>query len=244
MPTNRPTKRLLMPLAIRERTIAETIIEDQSQLHGTSHSDTILQDVVDSQLPQGEFGRFHAARVYARDCTLLSSLAAVLQQNITGSIGTVEHPEYKSLVEFGLSLISRKDLGTALSNQSTMNHHLISRFSDAVDELERRAEGVEDALEKHELAKKVAYGRNLALELNPDYAAFAPACAVVLFAIENFEEIGRLNSTCAYLCDVFQILAEVESGNWGNRITPPDTPELRSRWTSVLDSTTKEWSLR
>lgn len=244
MPTNRPTKRLLMPLATRKRTIVETIIEDQSQLHGTSHSDTILRDVVDSQLPQGEFGRFHAARVYARDCTLLSSLATVLQQNITGSIGTVEHPEYKPLVEFGLSLISRKDLGTALSNQSPIIHHLVSRFSDAVDELERRAEGVEDALEKHELDKKVAYGRDLALELNPDHAVFAPACAVVLFAIENFEEIGRLNSTCAYLCDAFQILAEVESGNWGNRITPPDTPELRSRWTSILDSTTKEWSLR
>ena len=244
MPTNRPTKRLLMPLAIREKTIVETIIEDQSQLHGTSHSNTILRDVVDSQLPQGEFGRFHAARVFAGDCTLLGSLASVLQQNVTGSIGMAAHPDYKPLIEFGLSLINRKNLGTALSNHSAINHHLVSRFVDVVDELERHAEGVGDMLEKHGLTKKIAYGRDLVIELDPDRAAFAPASALVLFAIENFEEIGRLNSTCAYLSDAFRILAEVESGNWGNRITPPDTPELRARWTRVLDVATNEWILR
>lgn len=148
---------------------------------------------------------------------------------------------YKPLVEFGLQLIHRKGLGLALPNRSTVIHHLKSRFEGAVEALERTKDGIDDSFEEYERDQKVKFGKDLIRELDPERSVCAPTYSIVLFAVENFETIGHLNCSCAYLSDVSEILAEVEKGDWGSRVTPPDTPAERAEWAQLLGDVTKGW---
>ena len=72
----------------------------------------------------------------------------------------------------------------------------------------------------------------------------APVAALVYFAIEYFEEIGTLNATCAYLADAFSALEEsvtISADKCGNKHVPPDTPELRRKWSDLLETVCSGW---
>ncbi|VWL93842.1 Uncharacterised protein [Collinsella intestinalis] len=242
MPTIRPTKRLLMPVDERSKAILDTIIADQSRMRGVSHSDAILQDILDSQIPKTEFARFHVERVYADDCTVLGSISNVLRWNISGCVGTVYQTDYKPIIEFGLNLINRKGIAYRLDNNSTVNHHLRSRFEDTVEAYERATKEAEGTLSWLDMHIKSDCGRNLLKELDPEVAPRASASELLLFALEDFETLGWLNCACAYMCDIFEVLDDIDPESPGTHfISMQDTPEDRAAWANVLGETTAGW---
>lgn len=242
MPTIRPTKRLLMPLDARQRKMVTQIVDDQSELWGVSNSDAIIRDIIDSQLPEYEFPRCHAVAVYSGDSSILDDIASVLRDNVTGSIGDVKHSDYRQIVVFGLRLIEQKRLTTALSTTHADAHHFRNRFSDVVDCLEHILTERGGALEDYDLYRKVKYGRDLLIEADPKRFFRAPAQAFIQYALESFELIGKWNSTCAYLTDVFTILADVaKQPGAGSYVPPADTAALRAEWVQLLASTTADW---
>lgn len=242
MPTIRPTKRLLMPVDERSKAILDNIIADQSRMRGVSHSDAILQDVLDSQLPKTEFARFHSELVYADECSLLGSISSVLRWNVSGCIGTVHQPDYKPIVEFGLDLIYRRGIAYRLDNNSSVIHHLRSRFEETVEAYERATSEAEGTLDWREMYIKSSCGRKLLKELDPEVAPRAPASELLLFTVEDFERLGRLNCACAYMCDTFEALNEIDLESSGARFaTTDDTPEDRAEWANVLGETTAGW---
>lgn len=242
MPTIRKTKRLLLPINARERAVVERIIEDQSALLGLSASDAIIRDIKESYMPRGEFACHHTTRVMAGDATLLTSVAEVLGWNITGSFGAVAKPTYLPIVEFGLKLMRWKGLSTTLDLTHPLSHHFRERFSEAVGTLQDAAQKTPASLENYEVIKQAEYGTSLLDEADPTNFTTAPAQAYALFAIENFEIIGGLNCTCAYIADVFSILADTEVRRRDSSASPtPDTPALRREWSEVLEQTTSKW---
>lgn len=243
MPTIRPTKRLLMPLNKRSKAIVEQIIDDQSELWGISNSDAIIKDVLDSHLPPEGFARDHAESVFAGDVTLLGDVASVLRANVTGSIGNVQHDDYRKLVEFGLEMVRHKHLETGLNTHHPEAHHAIFCFTDVVDNLEQILGQEEEATSRFDIQRKVSFGRNLLDEINPERFSRAPATAFIQYATEDFERIGKWNSTCAYLADIFSILDETarRCAEDGTFRVPCDTAEQRRKWVKVLSENTANW---
>lgn len=242
MPTIRPTKRLLMPLDARLRKMVEQVMDDQSELWGISNSDAIIRDILNSQLPTQDFPRRHAEAVYSGDSSILDDIASVLRANVTGSIGKVAHPDYKRLVEFGLRVIEQKDLTTALDTNHVEAHHFRSRFGDVVDCLEHILAEKGGATENYDLYRKVTYGKDLLAEADPDRFSRAPALSIIQYALSDFEQVGSWNSTCAYLADVFSILADVANRRGaGSYIPSADTAAQRAEWARLLESETADW---
>lgn len=244
MPTIRPTKRLLLPTDKRQKRLIENIVNDQSTLWGVSNSDAIIRDILESELPQNPAARINAEMVYAGDMSLLSAVASILRQNVTGSVGHVKEPDYRPIPEFGLDLMQKKGLAMALDTRASVAHHFRSRFTDVVDYLEALSDPEDDIARDYELVAKVKYGRDLLVEADPDRFDSAPAQGYVQFALESFELVGKRNDTCAYLADVFEILGKVEKelAKVPSAFVPPDDARDRSRWSDVLKNVTGSWT--
>lgn len=240
MPTNRPTKRFLLPLDKRERRIVKAILDDQSDILGISNSDVIIRDVLSSHLPASEYARKHAESVYAGDKSLLGDLASVLHENVTGSRGTVAHRGYQPLVDFGLKLVRVKGLEEALD----MGHVLARRFRNRFTEVVNLLESQSKTEENHGIKQKVIYGRALLVESDPDLFSRASASAFIMYATEGFECIGPWNPTCDYLADIFEILADLEIRLRENDVAGvhKDTATMRAEWVETLENTTDDWS--
>lgn len=243
MPTNRPTKRLLLPIDERKKRLVESVINDQSELWRMSNSDAIIRDILDSRLPQNPIARTHLVMVYAGEASILSSIAGILRQNVTGSVGQVKEPDYRAIPEFGLWLMQKKGLSTNLDTRTSVAHHFRGRFSDVVGYLERLSVPREGSTD-YELVEKVKYGRDLLVEADPDRFDSAPAQGYVQFALESFDLLGKWNDTCAYLADVFEILGQVEKelAKVPGAYVPPDDANDRSKWSDVLKRVTGNWA--
>lgn len=243
MPTNRPTKRFLLPRDRRARRIVEAILDDQSDILGISNSDVIIRDVLSSHLPASKYARAHAESVYAGDRSLLGDLASVLHANVTGSRGAVAHQDYRPLVDFGLNLVRAKGFETALDTSHVLARHFRNRFSEVVERIELHSSEEEVWEKTYVLQRKATYGRELLVEADPERFSRAPASAFIQYALEDFESLGPWNITCDYLADIFEILADLETRLQGDDAAwvPRDTAAMRVDWVETLANTTVGW---
>lgn len=219
------------------------IVSEQSELWGVSNSDAIIRDILDSRLPKGRVGRLQAEAVYAGDMSLLASVASILRQNVTGSAGDVREPDYRPILEFGLSLVQKKGLSLSLDSRSSALRHLRNRLESVVDHLDHLLGPDRDPARNCDLIKRVEYGRFLLAGLDPGKFDDAKPQAYVQFALEDFSVLGGRCDTCDYLADVFDMLDAAERELADDPMAPVilDDAEDRSRWSEVLDAVTRDW---
>ena len=219
------------------------MVSDEAYLRATDESKTIIGLVFEKVLPASAFARDRMLNVYSGD-SLFTSVSDVLRSNVTGAIGTVAEADYKPIIEFGARLIHERSCGTALYTGAMDIPHLRRCFESvlAYMEHETRSDPSNPFLD-YETSRAVKYGRSLMDECSTEFNR-APVAALVRFAVEYFDEIGCLNATCAYLADAFSALEEsvtISANKCGNKHVPPDTPELRRKWSDLLETVCSDW---
>lgn len=219
------------------------IVADEAYLRAADESKTIIGLVFDKVLPTAAYPRERMYDVYSGD-SLFTSISDVLRSNVTGATGTVANEEYKPIVEFGSELIRARNCGTGLYTGAADMPHLRRCFDSVVEYVEHSMpRDPEDPFADYEAIRAAKYGRELMGEASTEFGR-APVAALVYFAIEYFEEIGTLNATCAYLADAFSALEEsvtISADKCGNKHVPPDTPELRRKWSDLLETVCSDW---
>lgn len=234
-------KRIRIPENLK--TLFSQMVSDEAYLRATDESKAIIGLVFDEVLPSPAFPRDRMLDVYSGS-GLFASVSDVLRSNVTGATGTVAHGGYKPIVEFGFELIHERRCGTALFTGAMDMPHLRRCFDSVIDFMEHKVpRDPSDPFVDYETDRAVKYGRTLMDEASTNYNR-APVVALVRFAIEYFDEIGQLNATCAYLADAFSALEEsvtTSAADCGNQHVLPDTPELRRKWSSLLEEVCSDW---
>ena len=219
------------------------MVSDEAYLRASDESKTIIGLVFDEVLPSSAFARERMLDVYCGD-SLFTSASDVLRSNVTGAIGNVADGGYKPIVEFGARLIHARSCGTALYTGAVDMPHLRRCFETVLDYMEHEApRDPSNPFVEYETVHAIKYGRSLMDECSAEFNR-APAAALVRFAVEYFDEVGHLNATCAYLADAFSALEEsvtVSADKCGNKHVPPDTPELRRKWSDLLETVCSDW---
>lgn len=243
MTTKRRTLRYLLSDDKKVSSITEQLVADGSAITHMSKSEFITKTLFDALLPKGKTARHFAEDLYSGEKDVLGSISDVLMGNVAGIDGKVAHEDYSDIVSFGREVISTKGLANSLSTRDPEFFHLRSRFIGVVKRLEFMQSNAAEADLSFELSQKIAYGKDLIREIDPDRAGTAPAYALVSFALDNFDLIGSWQDTCSYLGDVFLIL-DISAIN--RRKLPAswiseDTPQLRRDWVEVLKSVVDSW---
>ena len=233
MPTIRATKRLLMPINPREKTIVERIICDQSELWHISNSDAIIRDILDSAMPSDDFGRRRVEAVFAGEESLLTSVSCALRDII---ITLVDKGFAKSIVAFGMELISQKCLSISLDIQHPNASHMRACLAATVQELERHLTEADDLFDRNDLQFHIDHGRGLLETLDPERFSSAPAYALIKFYADSFGAVGQSDDAIAYVADAFAILADTEIELMPTGRIKADTAELRHKWIEVLNT--------
>ena len=219
------------------------MVSDEAYLRASDESKTIIGLVFDEVLPTSAFARERMLDVYSGD-SLFTSVSDVLRTNVTGAIGNVADGGYKPIVEFGARLIHARSCGTALYTSAADMPHLRRCFETVLDYMQHEApRDPSNPFADYETIHAVKYGRSLMDECSDEFNR-APVAALVRFAIEYFDGVGHLNATCAYLADAFSALEEsvtASAAKCGNKNVPPDTPELRRRWSDLLEEVCTSW---
>lgn len=240
-PVKKAEKRIRIPEDLRVP--FAQMVSDEAYLRATDESKTIIGLVFDEVLPSSAFARERMLDVYAGD-SLFTSVSDVLRSNVTGAIGTVADCGYKPIVEFGAKLIHERSCGTALYTGAVDMPHLRRCFESVIDYMEHEApRDPSNPFADYETVHAVEYGRSLLGECSTEFNR-APVVALVRFAVEYFDQVGHLNATCAYLADAFSALDEsvtTSAAKCGNKHVPPDTPELRRRWSDLLEEVCATW---
>lgn len=219
------------------------MVADEAYLRAADESKTIIGLVFDQVLPAATYPRERMYDVYSGD-SLFTSVSDVLRANVTGATGTVANDGYKPIVEFGSELIRARNCGTGLYTGAEDMPHLRRCFDSVVEYMEHgMPKDPADPFADYEATRAAKYGRDLMDEMGTEFGR-APVAALVYFAIEYFDEIGTLNATCAYLADAFSALEEsvtTSAEKCGNKRVPPDTPELRRKWSDLLEEVCSDW---
>ena len=218
------------------------MVADEAYLRAADESKTII-GLFDTVLPAAAYPHERMYDVYCGD-SLFTSISDVLRSNVTGAIGVVNDKYYKPIVEFGAELIRSKNCGTSLFTGAADMPHLRRCFDSVIEYMEHgMPRDPEDPFADYEATRAARYGRELMVEMSSEFSR-APVAALVYFAIEYFDEIGALNATCAYLADAFSALEEsvtISADKCGNNRIPPDTPDLRRKWSDLLESVCSDW---
>lgn len=221
------------------------IVSDEAYLRATDESRAIIGLVFDQVLPSSAFPRERMLDVYGGE-GLLASVSDVLRSNVTGAVGSVADGGYRPIVEFGarLMLIHARGCGDALDADAMGMTHMRRCLESTIEYMEHEVpRGPSSPLIGYEAAHAVKYCRTLADKCSTEFDG-AAATALVRFAIDYFDEIGQLNSICAYLADVFSIIAggaDAPTVECDGPRTRMDTPEMRRRWGDLLEKTCSGW---
>lgn len=243
MATKRKTLRYLLSDDKKVSSITEQLVADGSAINHMSKSEFITETLFDALLPKGKTARHFAEDLYSGEKDVLGSISDVLMGNVAGIYGKVAHENYSDIVVFGREVISTKGLANALDTRDPEFFHLKSRFVGVVKRLEFMQSNATEPDLSFELSQKIAYGKDLIREIDPDKVTMAPAYALVSFALDNFDLIGSWQDTCSYLGDIFLILDIAATSRRklpASRISE-DTPQLRRDWVEVLKSVVDPW---
>ena len=206
------------------------IVSDEAYLRATDESRAIIGLVFDQVLPSSAFPRERMLDVYGGE----------------GLLASVADGGYRPIVECGarLMLIHARGCGDALDADAMGMTHMRRCLESTIEYMEHEVpRGPSSPLIGYEAAHAVKYGRTLADKCSTEFDG-AAATALVRFAIDYFDEIGQLNSTCAYLADVFSIIAggaDAPTLECDGPRTRMDTPEMRRRWGDLLEKTCSGW---